>query len=147
MCLVKCTTFAQHMNLSKGIFQTNLTPIHQTVLILLVQALLCIAFLLLGVKGRNVWMIFQVPVLFYTCMNMMMGVFGKHKMLIYYPLSILGFATVFAVSYVFSEQISGDNIRVHSDFFNVLVLNGLFYFLFLMISVVYKGVVQFLESI
>lgn len=133
------------MNLLQELYQKKITPLHQTGGILIFLLLLSGIFLLLNVHGRNVWMILQAPVLFYTCMNIMVGVFNDNVRF-YYPLSIFGFALIFSCSILLSKVISGESIRQHADFFNVLVLNAVFYLLFLMVSLLYKGIKHFLEE-
>jgi hypothetical membrane protein len=145
LCLAKCTTFVQSMNILSELYHKKITPLHQVGAILGLQAVLALSFLIFHVEGRNVWMILQAPVLFYTCMTIMVGVFTENVRW-YYLFSILGFAIIFTSSIVLSRQASGETIKQHIDFYNVLVLNVLFYFLFLMVSILYKGIKQFIET-
>jgi hypothetical membrane protein len=145
MRLAKCTTFAMSMNIFVELYHKKITPLHQTAVILLLQVLLSLSFLLLHIEGRNVWMILQAPVLFYTCMTVMVGVF-TNNIRWYYPFSIAGFIIIFTASIYLSKWASGDELRTHADFLNVLVLNALFYILFLMASILYKGIKHFLET-
>jgi hypothetical protein len=127
--------------ISKG----KLTPLQQVFFIVAIQMAFVFFFLIAGVKGRNVWMVLQGPVLFYTCMTLMMGIFNQNSKW-YYLFSVLGYAAVMSVSVILSTFVSGDRLNKHGDFMNVLMLNTLFYFMMLIISVLYKGIKEFLEN-
>lgn len=127
--------------ISKG----KLTPLQQVFFIVAIELIFVLIFLIAGMKGRDVWMVLQGPVLFYTCMTLMMGIFNQNNKW-YYLFSVLGFAAVMSVSVIFSTFVSGDRLNKHADFMNVLVLNTLFYFMMLIISVLYKGIKEFLEN-
>lgn len=145
MCLSKCTTFVQLMNSIQALYKGKLNPVQQVVFIGIIQLLFVLTFLMLGIKGRNVWMALQAPVLFYTCMTLMMGVFNQNGKW-YYLLSIGGYAIIFTLSFLLSTLISGEALDLQEGFINVLVLNTVFYFMLLMISVLYRGIKEFLEK-
>jgi hypothetical membrane protein len=145
MCLSKNTTFVQLMNLLQALYTGKLNPIQQILFIGIMQMLFVLTFLLLGINGRNVWMALQAPVLFYTCMTIMIGIFNQNGKW-YYLFSIGGYALIFSLSILLSYIVSGEALSRQEGFINVLILNTVFYFMLLMISILYRGIKEFLEK-
>lgn len=145
MCLSKNTTFVQLMNLLQALYTGKLNPIQQILFIGIMQMIFVLTFLLLGINGRNVWMALQAPVLFYTCMTIMIGIFNQNGKW-YYLFSIGGYALIFSLSILLSYIVSGEALSRQEGFINVLILNTVFYFMLLMISILYRGIKEFLEK-
>jgi hypothetical membrane protein len=145
MCLSKNTTFVQLMSLLQALYTGKLNPIQQILFICIMQMLFVLTFLLLGINGRNVWMALQAPVLFYTCMTIMIGIFNQNGKW-YYLFSIGGYALIFSLSILLSYIVSGEALSRQEGFINVLILNTVFYFMLLMISILYRGIKEFLEK-
>jgi hypothetical membrane protein len=133
------------MNSLQALYKGKLNPFQQVAFIAIIQLLFVMTFLILGIKGRDVWMALQAPVLFYTCMTLMMGVFNQNGKW-YYLLSVAGYAMIFILSILLSSIISGEALSRQAGFINVLVLNTVFYFMLMMISILYRGIKEFLEK-
>lgn len=133
------------MNTASFIPNLQWSPWKQAGIILAIDILFILACLIFQLKGRTPWMLMQAPVLFFCCMNVMMGVFRDKISGFYYLFSIISFLIIVSLSVVFSKLISGEGLNIHRDFYTIIGLNTLFYFMILMISVLFRGIKYMLE--
>lgn len=120
-------------------------PWKQAGIIVVIDILFIIACLVFQLKGRTPWMLMQAPVLFFCCMNVMMGIFRDKIDVFYYLFSALSFLSIVGLSILISKWISGEGLSIHRDFYTIIGLNILFYFLVIVLSVLFRGIKYMLE--
>gem|GEM_PF-6479387 len=130
----------------ESLYKGKLNPLQQTGTILLINILTAAALYFVQPEKQVVWVVLQGLVFFYAAMTIGIAVFSRNDPKFYYPVSILTFIALFKGNIVLAEWLTGSTADAFPHFYNFMILNVVFFALFLMISLLYRGIKHFLET-
>lgn len=130
-------------------FKSNLkelNPITQGIISILIISLIALISLIFGIKSTAVWSLLFTPLLLYCVFNPVVGVFFKKK-ISYSLLSIPILIIISFYAYFVGNAISDFSYKQTQELHFIAALVFIFYFMFISISLIFRGVLHLLHEI
>lgn len=124
----------------------ELNPITQGIISILIISLIAIICLIFGIKSTAVWSLMFTPLLLFCVINPVIGVFYKKK-ISYSLLSILILIVISYYAYFIGNTISDFSYKQTQELHFIAALVFIFYFMFISISLIFRGVLHLLQEI
>ncbi len=128
------------------IYKGNYNPVLQFLIFMVIHLAAFGSVYLFNIEHRNVWVMFQTILFFYTTSSLVSGAFTNNHALHYYPAIIISFIIFFFLGKKLAEissQIQLDDIPYMKNF---VTLNILFFTLFLLVTNVFRWAKQKFET-
>ena len=140
-----CALFSEMFKKSEFNYQ-KLTPIRQgffTLILITVVSLVC---LVIGQKSVLAWNLIFSPIFLFCFYNPIIGAF-QQKLLQYIGTSIVVFILLSAYIYFSGNFVSDFSYRQTDELHTITVLVVLFYFLFTILCLLFRGILFLLQEI
>lgn len=128
------------------LYKGKFSPLSQFIIFLAINIIAFGVAKSLQVDTNNTWVIFQTILFFFSTTTVAIGVFSKNHPFVYYPAIILLFIIFFTLSKRFPEWTTGVSVLEIPYLQNFVLLNILFFFIFLLASLIYRGAKQAFEK-
>jgi hypothetical protein len=125
----------------------DLDPMQQAIVCAALISLLSIGCLLFGERSILAWSILISPVILYTFINPIRGIFTEKNRLRYIGISVLCFVGLGFFDYAAGSIVSEVKYSESRELILFTFLIALFYFMCYFLSFVFKGILNFLEDI
>lgn len=128
------------------IYKGNYNPVHQFLIFMGIHLIAFASIYIFDVQPNNVWVIFQTILFLYGTSSIASGLFTNNIAQHYYPAIILSFVIFFFLGKklaLMSSHLELDEIKYMKNF---VTLNLLFFFMLMLVSMIYRGVKQKLET-
>ncbi len=128
------------------LYTGKFNPAFQIVFFIVLNLLAIGCTYLFKFEPAATWVVFQTILFFYSTTAVFLGVFTDNDPKLYYPVLLLSFSVFFTLSKRIPTYISGTSIDdlPHIQYF--VLLNVLFFIVFLLASFIYRGAKQALEK-
>lgn len=128
------------------LYKGKFSPVAQFIAFLVINLLALAACKILKTDTNNTWVIFQTILFFFSTTTISIGVFSKNNAFVYYPAIIIFFIIFFTLSKRLPNWITGVSVLEIPYLQNFVLLNILFFFIFLLASLIYRGAKQAFEN-
>lgn len=128
------------------IYKGKFNPIYQFLLFMGFHLVAFASIKIFNVDQNNVWIIFQTLLFFFSVSSLAIGAFFENNPLHYYPITLVSFIIFFFLGKklaAISSQIPLDDIPYMKNF---VILNILFFVLFLMATSVFRWAKEKFET-
>lgn len=128
------------------LYTGKFNPAFQVVFFIVVNLLAIGCTYLLKLDPATIWVVFQTILFFHSTSSIVLGIFTNNDPKLYYPVIILIFIIFFTLSKRIPTAVSRTSIDDLPHIQNFVLLNVLFFFVFLLASLLYRGMKQALEK-
>ena len=120
------------------IYKEEYNPVYQFIIFMVIHIVAFASAYIFKIESHNIWVIFQTILFFYTVSSLVSGAFTNNIAQYYYPIVVISFIIFFFLGKKMAEVSSHvylDQIKYMKNF---VVLNGIFFILFLIPTVVFR---------
>lgn len=130
----------------KTLYNGYFSPVGLMSIFIAINLIAALIVRLTGLDTNTTWVVFQTVLFFYSTVAITVGVFSKNNPLVYYPSIILLFFLFFTLSKRIPNWMTGVSVIDIPYLQNFVFLNILFFFIFLLASLIYRGAKQAFEK-
>ena len=123
------------------------SPIAQFVFFLALNLLAAATVNSMGLEKSAIWSVFQTLLFISSTVSLAVGGLTKVPPYLYYPFSIIAFIFFFTLSKKLSTIVTGSTVNEFLFVGNFILLNIVFYVIFMIASLIFRGAKKTLEKL